>query len=178
LQISPNGRVLVIESGVLAARSNDGVCIGMYGRASVIGLERTFASHLKAASLEVVLAAEWLAVPIDVFRSRERPFWAERMFAHQAIDRTKWLVDELSCALAHNARGRLAKWLLRLHHLAGRPNRLPITQATLAALLHCQRTTVNAQMTVFERQGLLRTGRAYINQIDREGLAAESCGCA
>jgi CRP-like cAMP-binding protein len=177
-EVARNREVTLVVDGVLAARDEQGPCLSLHGRGSVLGLELIFAHEHMQPRLEVIVNATWLAVPLHVFRTGERPFWAERMFAHDALDQRRWLMQELSCALLHHSRSRVAAWLLRIHHFAGRPDRLPVTQGRLADLLTYQRTTINGLMTDVEARGLLKTGRGYVTGIDRARLSAESCGCA
>ncbi len=65
---------------------------------------------------------------------------------------------------------RLAKNLLSLAPDSPKGARLSITQAELGAMLGVSRESVNKQLNVFARQGLIKLGRGNVTILDAEGL--------
>jgi CRP-like cAMP-binding protein len=175
--VQPDNQVHLICEGVIAAVGETGPCVGLYGGGAVLGLDTAFAGLTSLSRLEAIIHATWISVPAGVFRSATRPFWLERMYAFQSIGRQKWLSNELACASQHTVSGRLARWLLHIHDLTERADRVPVTQHQQARLLGVQRTTINAMMASLAAQRVIRIGRGYVTRIDRQGLADAACPC-
>ncbi len=84
-------------------------------------------------------------------------------------------MQSVACNAYHSIPERTARWLLHAQDRTG--DRIELTQQALAGLLGAQRTTVNAVVQAFERDGLIATGRGIIRVEDRAGLTSRSCEC-
>jgi CRP-like cAMP-binding protein len=80
-----------------------------------------------------------------------------------------------ACNALHTVRQRLAKWLLRMHHLAG-PD-LPLTQEFLAQMMGVQRSSVSGHATELQASGAISYNRGHIRILDLAILRRHACEC-
>jgi CRP-like cAMP-binding protein len=86
------------------------------------------------------------------------------------------VMASVACNGAHSLKERLARWLLMMRDRSD-DDALPITQDLLAEMLGVQRPTITNVARELEHAGLIKRGRRQVTILDRQGLAAASCGC-
>jgi len=82
----------------------------------------------------------------------------------------------VACNILHDARARLARWILMTQDRTG--NRaLPLSQEYMAVMVGVQRTTISLVANQLRDAGLIRFSRGTVEVVDRAGLAAAACEC-
>lgn len=81
-----------------------------------------------------------------------------------------------ACNGAHDARQRLARWLLTMQD-RNDGEEMRLTQNFLAHMLGVRRATVTQAALEFQEAGLIDYARGCVRIIDRRGLRAQSCEC-
>ena len=117
-----------------------------------------------------------LRVPMEALEEAKRrsPFIGN-LFCRFSDYLLSQVMQSVACNAYHSIPERTARWLLHAQDRTG--DRIELTQQALAGLLGVQRTTVNAVVQSFERDGLIATGRGVIRIEDRAGLTSRSCEC-
>lgn len=100
----------------------------------------------------------------------------ERVAGRYAVMMLRLTGQAATCSSHHLVEQRIARMLLRLDDVTGRPD-LPITHEFVALLLGVQRQTVTLAAGKLQKDGLIRYGRGQITIVDRPGLEAASCEC-
>lgn len=81
-----------------------------------------------------------------------------------------------ACNAMHSAECRLARWLLRMHDLAGE-DRLHLTQDFLAQMIGVQRNSVSTVAHALQESGIIKYSRGNVEITDLEALKIASCEC-
>jgi CRP-like cAMP-binding protein len=81
-----------------------------------------------------------------------------------------------ACNAMHSAESRLARWLLRMHDLAGE-DRLRLTQDFLAQMIGVQRNSVSTVAHALQEAGIIEYSRGNIEIMNLEALKHASCEC-
>jgi len=81
-----------------------------------------------------------------------------------------------ACNAMHSAESRLARWLLRMHDLAGEDH-LHLTQDFLAQMIGVQRNSVSIVAHALQAAGTIKYARGNIEITDLEALKKASCEC-
>jgi CRP-like cAMP-binding protein len=81
-----------------------------------------------------------------------------------------------ACNAMHSVESRLARWLLRMHDLAG-GDQLRLTQDFLAQMIGVQRNSVSTIAHTLQQAGVIKYARGHIEIINREALKHASCEC-
>jgi len=81
-----------------------------------------------------------------------------------------------ACNAMHSAESRLARWLLRMHDLAGE-DRLHLTQDFLAQMIGVQRNSVSTVAHALQEAGIIKYSRGNIEITNLEALKEASCEC-
>jgi CRP-like cAMP-binding protein len=81
-----------------------------------------------------------------------------------------------ACNAMHPAESRLARWLLRMHDLAGE-DKLHLTQDFLAQMIGVQRNSVSIVAHMLQEAGIIKYSRGNIEITNLEALREASCEC-
>jgi CRP-like cAMP-binding protein len=81
-----------------------------------------------------------------------------------------------ACNALHPVEARTARWLLHIHDLIDR-DVMPLTQETLSQLLGVRRTTVTQVIQKLRTDGVVRSERRGVIEIDRPRLEKAACEC-
>jgi CRP-like cAMP-binding protein len=81
-----------------------------------------------------------------------------------------------ACNAIHSAESRLARWLLRMHDLAG-GNSLHLTQDFLAQMIGVQRNSVSTVAHALQEAGVIKYSRGNIEITNLDALKKVSCEC-
>lgn len=81
-----------------------------------------------------------------------------------------------ACNAMHSAESRLARWLLRLHDLAGEDH-LHLTQDLLAQMIGVQRNSVSTVAHALQEAGIIKYSRGNIEITNLDALKEASCEC-
>ena len=95
---------------------------------------------------------------------------------HHAEDVMAELRQAAVCHAHHTLDARLCRWILERHDQLG-GDALAVTRACLAELLGAQRTSISESASRLHKRKLIRSVRASIIVLDRDGLEAGACEC-
>jgi CRP-like cAMP-binding protein len=81
-----------------------------------------------------------------------------------------------ACNTLHDARARLARWILMTQDRTGKRS-LPLSQEHMAVMIGVQRTTISIVANQLRSGGLIRFSRGNVEVQDRPGLERAACEC-
>jgi len=81
-----------------------------------------------------------------------------------------------ACNALHPVEARTARWLLHIHDRIDH-DAMPLTQETLSQLLGVRRTTVTQVIQKFRADGVVRSERRGLIEVDRRRLERAACEC-
>jgi CRP-like cAMP-binding protein len=165
--------------GSMIIETADGrsVEVGVAGHEDMIGLP--LAGGLDEFTYSVIVQ-----VPGDGFRvaagamKQLLPQMPElsRLLLRRLAIRSVEVAQNAACNRLHNVRQRLSRWLLLTHDRLD-SDVIKITHDFLSRMVGTDRPTVTLALADFEREGLVKPGRATIIIKDRAKLAQQSCEC-
>jgi CRP-like cAMP-binding protein len=146
-------------------------CDGAVGVLSVLGPARSSVTAVVrvAGTASQVLASRFLAAfrqssaIRDAVQAHTRAMLVQ--FQHGA-----------ACNALHPVEARTARWLLHIHDRIDR-DAMPLTQETLSQLLGVRRTTVTQVIRKFRADGVVRSERRGLIEVDRLRLEKAACEC-
>lgn len=128
------------------------------------------------ARARVLVGGPAYRVSMDVLQdAKSRSPFIGNLFCRFSDYLLSQVMQSVACNAYHSIPERAARWLLHAQDRSG--DRIELTQQAMADLLGVQRTTVNAVIQSLEQEGLIATGRAVIQVMDRAGLKRRSCEC-
>ena len=119
-----------------------------------------------------------LRLPAGVFLQRvhESPQFAALIWRHIYTLQAQ-TAQFMACNVLHDARQRLARWLLMTADRTG-SNTFALTQDYMAVMVGVQRTTISVLAAGFKDAGLIRYSRGDLSILDPEGLRRAACECS
>jgi CRP-like cAMP-binding protein len=133
------------------ARSSVTAVVRVAGTASQIPASRFLAAFRQSSAIREAVQAHTRALLVQ--------------FQHGA-----------ACNALHPVESRAARWLLHIHDLIYRDD-LPLTQESLSQLLGVRRTTVTQVIQKLRADGVVRSERRGLIEIDRPRLEKAACEC-
>ena len=148
------------------------------GRDSGFGFVEAIGSGHTYSRVVVQAPGEAWITPASVYRAA---FDASPHLRRQVSCLLELQLAELrqnaTCLAHHDARPRLARWLLECHDRAGRPETMSLTQDFLASMMGVGRPTVSQVAGQFQEAGLIAYSRGGLKVLDRSRLEFEACEC-
>ena len=133
------------------ARSSVTAVVRVAGTASQISASRFLAAFRQSGAIREAVQAHTRAMLVQ--------------FQHGA-----------ACNALHPVEARTARWLLHIHDLIDQ-DVMPLTQEALSQLLGVRRTTVTQVIQKFRADGVVRSERRGLIEIDRSRLEKAACEC-
>ena len=125
---------------------------------------------------ETIVGGDALRVPMQQIEAiKQSSAHVRNIYCRYADYLMAQVMQSVACNSYHSIESRAARWLMTAQDRAG--DRLKLTQEAMSRLLGVQRTTVNAVIGELQAEGLVSTRRGMVDILDRNGLAARSCGC-
>ena len=151
--------------------------VGIIGREGAIGVHHLLGTGEVSTRCFMQIAGSGLRVPLDDFRALFAKFPELRTRVLEFLQfQTTALYLVAACNALHEAKGRLAKWLLMIQDITSLDT-LPLTQDSLAEMLGIRRTTVAIQAGSLQAAKIIAYSRGKIQIIDRPGLQDAACEC-
>ena len=169
------------ETAVISAVAaySDGATIEManIGREACTGVNLTLGRRRQLDTTEVQVGGTALRLPAERFLALKAglPPFADALFATAQALYYQVMVSA-ACNGAHDARQRLARWLLTMHDRTD-GDEMALTQEFLAHMLGVRRATVTGAASAFKSAGLIHYAHGRLRIRDRPGLQRESCEC-
>jgi CRP-like cAMP-binding protein len=123
------------------------------------------------------IPGEALSMRVHDFRShldRERDLTAMMGRYTQAL--LAQAAQSSACNRIHRAEARCARWLLMAHDRVG-SDEFRLTQEFLSQMLGMRRATVSGVAAALQAERIIRYVRGTMTVLNRQRLAARSCGC-
>ncbi|MDG4647689.1 Crp/Fnr family transcriptional regulator [Roseibacterium sp. SDUM158017] len=169
------------ETAVIStlASYSDGATVDManVGREGCAAINLTLGHSTHLSTDEIQIAGTVLMLPAERFRRLQAE---HRAFERALFSSVQALIYQVmvsgACNASHDARQRLARWLLTLRDRSdGREMRL--THEFLAHMLGVRRATVTEAASGFRKAGLIDYAHGRVTIEDRAGLRSASCEC-
>lgn len=155
----------------------ESVNVTLVGPEGVFGAFEACGSRKSFSRLDVQLGGAILRVPASHYRDVFDESADLRARIHKYVEITVVEARQfVACNALHSVEARLARSLLDASDRAD-DRTLNLTQGGLGHLLGVQRTTVAAAISNFQRQGILKSGRASVEIVDVARLEASACSC-
>jgi len=169
------------DSGVISAVAvyADGNTIEMatVGREGATGFQEVFGARTSSARFLVQVAGTAVCLRRTVFEHaiKELPAFRKLMLAyvHAFLEQ---VMLSVACNGAHNAKQRLARWLLMMRDRQDDDD-LPITHDLMAEMLGVHRPTVTNAVRSLQRAGAIEVGRKLVRVKNHDRLMDASCEC-
>jgi CRP-like cAMP-binding protein len=158
-------------------RDGETVEVAMVGKEGVAGLPPSSAHAVAPHTAVVVMAGEACRLPVDAWQTE-----CERSASLQRALVQYWqlimieMAQGSACHRFHNARQRLARWLLSASDRT-QSSRIEMTQEHLAQALGLQRTCVTVASVALQDAGGIRSRHGRITILDRRRIEAMACEC-
>jgi CRP-like cAMP-binding protein len=177
----PIKAVYFLNSGLgsMIVETSDGrsVEVGVAGREDMIGLPFVVGVDEFSYSVVMQVPGDGFRVPVASMRRLlpTLPELRSLLLRHLGMRALK-LAQNAACNRLHNARERLARWLLLAHDRMD-SDIIRITHDFLSKMVGTDRATVSVAASELERAGVIRQGRASISVVNRRKLERLSCDC-
>lgn len=174
-------RVFFPHSGVISlvvSLAGGGMVeVAMVGRDSIFGGSAALDGNISLTDAIVQLPGSASALEVRFLRAAAEQSIAFRttLIRHdQAL--FAQAQQSAACNAMHPAEARLARWLLRMHDLAGE-DKLHLTQDFLAQMIGVQRNSVSTVAHTLQQAGIIKYSRGNIEITNFEALREASCEC-
>jgi len=181
-QDQPIDRVFFPEKGLIAVEhwstTAEAVTLELIGAGGILGIEVLLdVPPLAIGRAFVAVPGQAQYLPAARLRALS-PLLPElrHYIAVAARARMLEMSQTALCHARHSLESRCARWLLMLHDRLG-TDEIPVTHDFLARALGVRRAGVTCALGGFQETGLISQARAQLHILNREGLAAASCGC-
>jgi CRP-like cAMP-binding protein len=158
----------------IIARMQDGkpLEVGMVGREGVTGTSIVLGDFSAMNEVRVQIGGAAARIPSAVLPSLVAKSPSLQAVFLRYVQVLMSQVAQTAAASVHlTVQGRLARWLLMVHDRVG-SDQFNLTHELLAVMLGVRRPGVTVAMHVLEGQHLIRSTRARVQIVDREGLEA------
>jgi CRP-like cAMP-binding protein len=177
----PLTRVFFPHNGVISLvvslAGGGSVEVAMIGRDSVFGGSAALDGKISLTNAVVQLPGAASTLEVEILRAAAQDSLAFRttLIRHEQAVFAQ-AQQSAACNALHSAEARLARWLLRMHDLAGEDD-LQLTQDFLAQMIGVQRNSVSTVAHVLQQAGVIKYSRGHIKITDLEALKDVSCEC-
>lgn len=151
--------------------------VAMIGRDSIFGGSAALDGNISLTDAIVQLPGTASTLEVGVLRSVAEQSIAFRttLIRHEQALFAQ-AQQSAACNAMHPAEARLARWLLRMHDLAGE-DKLHLTQDFLAQMIGVQRNSVSTIAHTLQQAGTIKYSRGHIEITNLEALTEASCEC-
>jgi CRP-like cAMP-binding protein len=149
----------------------------MIGRDSIFGASAALDGNISLTDAIVQLPGTASTLEVGVLRTAAEQSIAFRttLIRHEQALFAQ-AQQSAACNALRSAESRLARWLLRMHDLAGE-DILNLTQDFLAQMIGVQRNSVSAVAHTLQQAGIIKYARGHIEITNLEALRGASCEC-
>jgi CRP-like cAMP-binding protein len=176
----PIDRIYFLDSGIASVVANgakgQSIEVGLFGREGVSGLAVVLGNDRSPHEtfMQVGGSGRWVSAKT----LREAMAKSARL-RELLLKECHRVLIETSFTVLANGRNkieeRLSRWLLLAHDRIDN-DAIPLTHEFLALMLGVRRPGVTEALSILQRKGLVRRGRAAIEILDRPGLIEMSGG--
>jgi CRP-like cAMP-binding protein len=151
--------------------------VAMIGNDSIFGASAALDGKISLTDAIVQLPGQASVLEVDILRSAAEQSIAFRttLIRHEQALFAQ-AQQSAACNAMHSAESRLARWLLRMHDLAG-TDELHLTQDFLAQMIGVQRNSVSIVAHTLQQAGIIKYSRGHIEILNLAALKKISCEC-
>jgi CRP-like cAMP-binding protein len=151
--------------------------VAMIGRDSIFGASAALDGNISLTDAIVQLPGTASTLEVGVLRTvaEQNIVFRTTLIRHEQALFAQ-AQQSAACNAMHPAEARLARWLLRMHDLAGE-DKLHLTQDFLAQMIGVQRNSVSTVAHTLQQAGIIRYSRGNIEITKLEALKEASCEC-
>jgi CRP-like cAMP-binding protein len=151
--------------------------VAMIGRDSVFGGSAALDGSISLTDAVVQLPGTASTLEVGILRTAAQESIAFRttLIRHEQALFAQ-AQQSAACNAMHAAEARLARWLLRMHDLAGE-DELHLTQDFLAQMIGVQRNSVSTVAHALQQAGVIKYSRGHIKIANLVALQDASCEC-
>lgn len=152
-----------IETGMIGKDGQFGAGLALNGQLSSAHVVMQIAGDVSAASANRI---------VDL--AQEYPGFRKLLLGYEQFTLAQ-AQQTAGCNAVHRVAQRMAKWLLRMHHLAG--DEFSMTQEFMAQMLGVRRTSVTDTATELQRLGLITYNRGNMRLNNIKLIHDFACEC-
>lgn len=153
------------------------VNVAMAGRDGIFGGSAALGGHVSLTDAVVQLPGAASSLDVRVLRAVAGQSESFRtILIRYELTLIAQAQQAAACNAMHSVESRLARWLLRMHDLAGQ-DRLHLTQDFLAQMIGVQRNSVSTVAHALQASGIIKYSRGNIEITNAEALKKASCEC-
>jgi CRP-like cAMP-binding protein len=174
-------RVFFPHSGVISlvvSLAGGGMVeVAMVGRDSIFGGSAALDGNISSTDAIVQLPGTASTLEVGILRTAAEQSIAFRttLIRHEQALFAQ-AQQSAACNAIHSAEARLARWLLRMHDLAGE-DKLHLTQDFPAQAIGLQHNSASAVAHALQQAGIIKYSRGHIEITNLEALKKASCEC-
>lgn len=174
-------RVFFPHSGVISlvvSLAGGGMVeVAMVGRDSVFGGSAALIGNISLTDAIVRLPGSASTLEVGVLRvAAEQSIAFRTMLMRHEQALFAQAQQSAACNALHAVEARLARWLLRMHDLAGE-NHLHLTQDFLAQMIGVRRNSVSTVAHMLQQAGVIKYSRGHIEILNPDALRQAACEC-
>jgi len=166
-----------VISLVVSIAGGGTVEVAMIGRDSIFGASAALDGKISLTDAIVQLPGTASTLEVGILRSAAEQSIAFRttLIRHEQALFAQ-AQQSAACNALHPTEARLARWLLRMHDLAGEV-KLHLTQDFLAQMIGVQRNRVATVAHALQQAGVIKYNRGNIEIMNLGALREASCEC-
>jgi CRP-like cAMP-binding protein len=151
--------------------------VAMIGRDSIFGASAALDGNISLTDAIVQLPGTASTLEVGMLRTaaEQSIVFRTTLIRHEQALFAQ-AQQSAACNAMHPAEARLARWLLRMHDLAGE-DKLHLTQDFLAQMIGVQRNSVSTVAHTLQQAGIIKYSRGNIEITNLQALKEASCEC-
>jgi CRP-like cAMP-binding protein len=151
--------------------------VAMIGRDSIFGASAALDGNISLTDAIVQLPGTASTLEVGILRTaaEQSIVFRTTLIRHEQALFAQ-AQQSAACNAMHPAEARLARWLLRMHDLAGE-DKLHLTQDFLAQMIGVQRNSVSTVAHTLQQAGIIKYSRGNIEITNLHALKEASCEC-
>jgi CRP-like cAMP-binding protein len=151
--------------------------VAMIGRDSIFGASAALDGNISLTDAIVQLPGTASTLEVGILRTaaEQSILFRTTLIRHEQALFAQ-AQQSAACNAMHPAEARLARWLLRMHDLAGE-DKLHLTQDFLAQMIGVQRNSVSTVAHTLQQAGIIKYSRGNIEITNLQALKEASCEC-
>jgi CRP-like cAMP-binding protein len=151
--------------------------VAMIGRDSIFGASAALDGNISLTDAIVQLPGTASTLEVGILRTaaEQSIVFRTTLIRHEQALFAQ-AQQSAACNAMHPAEARLARWLLRMHDLAGE-DKLHLTQDFLAQMIGVQRNSVSTVAHTLQQAGIIKYSRGNIEITNLQALKEASCEC-
>ncbi|HVG18771.1 MAG TPA: Crp/Fnr family transcriptional regulator [Blastocatellia bacterium] len=164
-------------SWVASTEEGEMIEAGITGYEGMTGASTFLGQDLAPYRVDVQLSGSGFKMGAAAFKEAyDRSHFLQSLVLKYTHMQLMQLAQSVVCNRFHTVEERLCRWLLIAHDRV-KSDEFQLTQEILANMIGARRPAISIVTGTLQTAGLIRSRRAKITIVDREGLEAAACEC-